>query len=230
MDIAVDTLEMGPFATNCYLVRAHRGAEEAVVVDPSGPAAEIRLRLASLGARCAGILVTHGHFDHVLGLAELVEGTGAHVWGPRGDLAAIEDPAGTSEAARAFGVRPATVDTLLEGGETVEVAGMTFDVMHLPGHSPGHISFHAVSSDGVGHLLSGDVLFAGSVGRTDLPGCSWEALQASIARLYDAYPEDTVVYPGHGPKTTLGLELQRNPFLDSLRTGGDRPGSDSTGS
>jgi hydroxyacylglutathione hydrolase len=208
--IAVDSLELGPYATNCYLVRASPDTAEAVVVDPSGPATEIRLRLASLGARCAAILVTHGHFDHILGLAELAEGTEAPVYGPRGDLPAIENPALFTPPG--FHVRPAQIDTLLDGGETIEVAGITFDVMHLPGHSPGHLSFHAG-----GHLLSGDVLFAGSVGRTDIPGADWETLLDSITRLYATYPDETIVYPGHGPTTTLGLELARNPFLADLR-------------
>jgi hydroxyacylglutathione hydrolase len=209
--IAVNSLELGPYGTNCYLVRADRDAAEAVVVDPSGPATEIRLRLSSLGARCVAILVTHGHFDHILGLAELAEGTGAPVYGPRGDLAAIEDPATFSPPG--FHVQPGHVDTLLDGGETFEAAGITFDVMHLPGHSPGHLSFHAQ-----GNLLSGDVLFAGSVGRTDIPRADWATLLASIASLYETYPEETVVYPGHGPATTLGLEFARNPFLGELRT------------
>lgn len=208
-DIAVDGLELGPYATNCWIVR-RRGAAEAVVVDPSGPAAEIRLHLASLGATCSAIFVTHGHFDHILGLADLAEGTGAPVWGPRGDLPAIERP--TDFAPPGWTVRSWHLDTPLDGGETIVAAGIAFDVMHVPGHAPGHLAFHAP-----GHLLSGDVLFAGSVGRTDLPGCSWEVLQASIARLYEAYPEDTVVYPGHGPRTTLGLELRQNPFLGEIR-------------
>ena len=225
--ILVDGLELGPYATNCWIVR-RQGSAEAVVVDPSGDAAEIRLTLARLGVTCTAVVVTHGHFDHFLGLADLAEGTGAPVWGPKVDLPAIEDP--SLFAPPGWSIRPWHLDTALEGGEVVELAGIAFDVMHVPGHSPGHLSFHATSSDGAGHLLSGDVLFAGSVGRTDLPGCSWDVLQDSIARLYDAYPDDTVVYPGHGPHTTLGAELRRNPFLAFLRPGGDRPRSGSTGS
>lgn len=210
MGLAVDSLELGPFATNCYLVRAGSDATEAVVVDPSGPAEAILGSLARLGATCTAILVTHGHFDHILGLAELAESTGAPVWGPRGDLPAILDP--SSFALPGLEIRPGHVDTLLDGGEMVEAAGISFDVMHVPGHSPGHLSFHTP-----GHLLSGDVLFAGSVGRVDIPGGDWSILIHSIARLYAAYPEETVVYPGHGPTTTLALELARNPFLGDIR-------------
>ena len=103
-------------------------------------------------------------------------------------------------------------DVLLEGGETVELAGIAFGVLAVPGHSPAHLAYHA---DGC--LFSGDVLFAGSVGRTDLPGADWETLLASIRILVDTLPADTVVYPGHGPITTLGDELARNPFLADLR-------------
>jgi glyoxylase-like metal-dependent hydrolase (beta-lactamase superfamily II) len=214
MDVVVDQLELGPLATNCYVVRG-RGAPEAVVVDPSGSAAEIRLHLASLGTPCGGILVTHGHFDHILGLADLAEGTGAPVWGPKGDLPAIENPAAFTPPG--FVVRGSSVDHLLEGGETIEVAGLTFEVRHVPGHSPGHIAFHTQSSGGGGHLLSGDVLFAGSVGRTDLPAGDWPTLLRSIGGLMAAYPADTVVHPGHGSRTTLGAELAHNPFLGELR-------------
>ncbi len=110
-------------------------------------------------------------------------------------------------------MRGATVDHLLEGGETIEVAGLTFEVRHVPGHSPGHLSFHTP-----GHLLSGDVLFAGSVGRTDLTFGDWPTLLRSIGGLMAAYPPDTVVHPGHGPRTTLGAELAHNPFLGELRS------------
>ena len=206
----VDQLPLGPLATNCYVVRADRGTTEAVVVDPSGSAAEIRLTLASLGARCAAILVTHGHFDHILGLADLAEGTGAPVYAPAAERALLETPQGFTPPG--ITVRPWTPDTLLEGGEALEVAGLHIDVLSVPGHSPGHLAY-AVD----GALLSGDVLFAGAVGRTDFPGGDWATLLASIRSLIERLPPETTVYPGHGASTTLRAELAANPFLAELR-------------
>ena len=211
MALRVDQLPLGPMGTNCYVVRATVGTDGAVVVDPSGDATELRLTLARLGARCAGILVTHGHFDHLLGVADLAEGTGAQVYMPDGERTLLEAPEGRYTPP-GISVRAYAPDVLLEGGETVELAGIEFEVLSVPGHSPAHLAYHA---DGC--LFSGDVLFAGSVGRTDLPGADWETLLASIRMLVDTLPADTVVYPGHGPITSLGDELARNPFLADLR-------------
>ncbi len=208
--IRVEQVPLGPIGTNCYVVRAEPSASEAVVVDPSGDAAELRLLLARLGAQCAGILVTHGHWDHLVGVADLAEGTGAQVYMAEGERTLLEDP--NRFTPPGLTLRPYTPDVLLTGGETIELAGMTFDVLSVPGHSPAHLAFHA---DGC--LFSGDVLFAGSVGRVDLPGADWDTLVDSIRRLVDRYPPETIVYPGHGPSTTLGAELERNPFLQELR-------------
>lgn len=209
MSLDVVPLPLGPIQTNCYLVR-RRGAAEAVVVDPSGDAAAIRLELAGRGARCVAILVTHGHWDHLGGVADLAAGTGAPVHMPEGDRERLERPAEFTPPG--VHVRAYVPDVTLAGGETLELAGIVFETIAVPGHSPGHVAFAA---DGA--LFSGDVLFAGSVGRTDIPGADWETLAASIALLVERFPPETVVYPGHGPATTLGHELATNPFLAELR-------------
>lgn len=208
--LRVEQLSLGPIGTNCYVVRSDVTADEAVVVDPSGDATELRLTLARLGTRCTAILVTHGHWDHLVGVADLAEGAGAPVHMPDGERALLERPG--ELAPMGNGYRAHTPEVTLAGGESIEVAGISFDVLPVPGHSPAHLAYYA---DGC--LFSGDVLFAGSVGRTDLPGADWATLLASIRMLLDTLPADTVVYPGHGPITTLGDELARNPFLGELR-------------
>ena len=210
MNIVVDRFELGPISTNCYLVRASRGAEDGVVIDPSGDVAQLRLELARLGTRGAAILITHGHWDHLLGVADLAEGTGAPVYMAEDERALLENlpelvPAGVP--ARSY-----AADVFLKGDETLELAGIRFETLRVPGHSPGHLAYFADEC-----LFSGDVLFSGSVGRTDLPGADWDTLVESLRELTERFPPETVVYSGHGPPTTLGTELARNPFLAPLR-------------
>jgi glyoxylase-like metal-dependent hydrolase (beta-lactamase superfamily II) len=211
MPLAVDRYELGPVATNCYVVRSERGASQAVLVDPGDDATRLRLELARAGASCAAILITHTHYDHIGAVADLAEGTSAHVCAPAGELEVLERP-NDFYASVGVSIRPWTPEHLLQGGEELDLAGIAFEVVPVPGHSPAHLAYHA---DGC--LFSGDVLFAGSVGRTDLPGASWDTLLGSIRTLTERYPPETVVYSGHGPPTTLGAELARNPFLAELR-------------
>ncbi|MDQ3874416.1 MAG: MBL fold metallo-hydrolase [Actinomycetota bacterium] len=209
--LVVDRYVLGVAQENGYVVRRERGAAEAVVIDPGDAAAQLRLELARSGARCAAILITHAHWDHIGAVADLAEGTGAPVYAPEAELTVFERP-DDFYAAQGVHIRGFTPEHLLAGGETIDVAGISFDVLHVPGHSPGHVAYAA---DGC--LFSGDVLFAGGVGRTDLPFGDWDTLVESIRALAERFPPDTLVYPGHGPETTLGAELGTNPFLAELR-------------
>ena len=210
MSLAVERYELGPIATNCYIVRTSDEASEAVVIDPGGDAAELGRELERLGVTCVGILITHGHWDHLGGVADLAEASGAPVHMAADERIALERI--NDFAPAELPLRPYTPDVLLEGDETLDLAGISFQTLRVPGHSPAHLAYYAE-----GCLFSGDVLFAGSVGRTDLPFGDWDTLVASIRLLADRFPPETVVYSGHGRETTLGDELARNPFLAELR-------------
>lgn len=208
MPLAVDSFVMGPFQSNCYVVRADRTTPDAVVIDPGDDPTPLRLELARMGARTAAILVTHTDVDHIAGVAALADGTGAEVWAPAGEVEALRSGS-TRGGMRVEAHEPAHTVT---GGDEIEVAGIRFEVIDVPGHSAGHVAFH-----GQGELFSGDLLFAGSVGRVDLAGGDWDTLLESVRTLLDRFPAETVVRPGHGPATTLGRELDTNPFLRELR-------------
>ncbi|TML44698.1 MAG: MBL fold metallo-hydrolase [Actinobacteria bacterium] len=210
MSLAVERYELGPIATNCYVVRASPETPEAVVIDPGGDAGVLGRELERLGASCVAILITHGHWDHLGGVADLAEATSAPVHMAAEERIALERI--NDFAPAELPLRPYAPEVLLEGDETLELAGITFQTLRVPGHSPAHLAYYAE-----GCLFSGDVLFAGSVGRTDLPFGDWDTLVASIRLLADRFPPETTVYSGHGPETTLGAELAANPFLAELR-------------
>jgi hydroxyacylglutathione hydrolase len=195
-------LPLGAYQANCYLV-AREGGSEAGVIDPGDTPDLVQGELAHRGWTAAGVLVTHGHIDHLGGVAAVARDAGVDVW----------MPAGEADLLRQHPAAPHPPEHLLEGGETVDLAGIPFAVTLVPGHSPASVAYAAD-----GHLFVGDVLFAGSVGRTDLAGGDMATLLESIATLMRTYPPETIVLPGHGPVTTLGAERDSNPFLGPLRT------------
>jgi glyoxylase-like metal-dependent hydrolase (beta-lactamase superfamily II) len=211
MTLAVDRYELGALATNCYVVRAARDTRDAVVVDPGDDAAALRLELARTGAACTAILVTHTHFDHIGAVADLAEGLDVPVYAPAGEVDVL---ARADEIYRPYGVaiRPWPTAHPVAAGDRLDLAGIEWETVAAPGHTVDHVAYAAG-----GALFSGDVLFAGGVGRVDLPGGDWDRLIASIEALVERFPPETPVYPGHGPPTTLGAELERNPFLAELR-------------
>jgi hydroxyacylglutathione hydrolase len=212
MSLEVTQLEIGPFAENCYVARPE-GGEEAVVVDPGWPGVLAAVEHALDRARCAAILITHGDIDHVGGVAEVARATGAPVYMSAEESDRLERigdfvPAGLE----ALPFEPYEPDVRLRGDEDLDMAGIPFQTLSVPGHTRAHLAFAAGDS-----LFSGDVLFAGGVGRTDRPDGDWETLLASIRTLADRLSPETVVYPGHGQPTTIGRELESNPFLAELR-------------
>ena len=200
---------VGAFQENCYLVRAD-GADKALLIDPGDEAPKLQSALDELGVTPEAILLTHTHIDHIGAVAPIATATGAPVYCPRNELAVLANPArffppewGT--------VEPWDAEQPLDGGERLQLAGLDIEVVQTPGHSPGHVTYVI---DGA--LFSGDVLFQGSIGRTDLPGADHGTLMASIAGLLERFDDDTTVHPGHMGLTTLGRERATNPFLQAL--------------
>jgi glyoxylase-like metal-dependent hydrolase (beta-lactamase superfamily II) len=211
--IDVRLFTVGPVQENCYVVRP-RNQPRAVIVDPGDEADRILAAVEALEIETVeAILLTHTHFDHVGAVAPVARATSAPVYCPELEtkvLANIMDYVPWP----GFGpFESYAADRTVKGGETLELAGLRFEVSFTPGHSPGHVSY-AVAEEQA--LFSGDVLFQGSVGRVDLPGGDWPTLLASISSLMDSYPPETTVYPGHMGITTLGAERATNPFLREL--------------
>ena len=210
--IDVRAFTVGPLQENCYLVRRPQ-ATSAVIVDPGEDAPRLLEAIDALGIESLdAILLTHCHFDHVGAVKAVHDATGAPVWCPELETEVLANiDAYTFPGFGPFESYDA--DHTVAGGETLELAGLSFDVRFTPGHSLGHVTY-AVRDEQA--LLSGDVLFQGSVGRTDLPGGDWPTLLASIESLIQEFPPETLVYPGHMGVTTLGDEQATNPFLREL--------------
>jgi hydroxyacylglutathione hydrolase len=210
MDVRAFTV--GPVAENCYIARPD-GGERAVVVDPGEEAERILGALEQLGVEVDAILLTHTHFDHVGAVAPVAAATGADVYCPEIEVPVLADIMAFVPWPGFGPYESYDADETGAGGERLELAGLGIDVLHTPGHSPGHVTY-AIPDEGA--MFSGDVLFRGSIGRTDLPGGDAPTLLESIRTLVDGYPPETTVYPGHMGVTTLGAERATNPFLAEL--------------
>jgi hydroxyacylglutathione hydrolase len=205
-------LTVGPVQENCWIVW-NEGSDRALVIDPGEEAPRILATLEENGLGAEAILLTHTHFDHVGAVAEVARATGAPVTCPELEVEVLAD---INRFMRFPGFGPFEsydADETVAGGERLELAGFGIDVLFVPGHSPGHVAY-SFADQGV--LISGDVLFEGSVGRTDLPGGDHDTLLASIAMLLERLPGDTEVLPGHMGTTTLSRERATNPFLQEL--------------
>jgi glyoxylase-like metal-dependent hydrolase (beta-lactamase superfamily II) len=228
----------GSWATNCYLVAPQAGAE-CVIIDPGQDAERgIADVTARHRLRPVAVLLTHGHIDHIWSVVPVCGARGIPAWIHPADRALLSDPArglGLRPGQRLFGevtfTEPDDVAELRDG-TTLELAGLRFTVDHAPGHTPGSVTFRLpgapVSAQDL--LFSGDLLFAGSIGRTDLPGGDYPAILDSLARVCLMLPDETRVLPGHGPETSIGAERATNPFLRGLVPGGVPGGAGHVGS
>lgn len=213
---------VGALEANCYLLAAGEG-EACVIVDPGQDAEEpIVEAVRKYRLSPVAVLCTHGHFDHVFAVAPVCDGDDIPAWIHPDDRALLSDPLRgvSTESAAFFGGRlqmrePRQVRELADAAE-LDLAGMRFTVDHTPGHTRGSVCFRSVTGEGGGLLLAGDTLFAGSIGRTDLPGGDPQRMQQSLRERVLPLPDETVVLPGHGPTTTIGRERAANPFLTGL--------------
>jgi hydroxyacylglutathione hydrolase len=210
MDVRMFTV--GPVAENTYIFR-REGSDRALIVDPGDEPDKLLGAVDALGVTLEGILLTHTHFDHVGAVAPVAKTTGAEVWVPEGEKFVLDDIMAFVPWPGFGPFESYDAEHTLSGGDRLDLAGFEIDVLFTPGHSPGHVTFSIPSESAV---FSGDVLFQGSVGRTDLPGGDWGTLLESIRGLVDGLPEETTVYPGHMGVTSLGAERAGNPFLAEL--------------
>jgi glyoxylase-like metal-dependent hydrolase (beta-lactamase superfamily II) len=211
--IDVRMFTVGPVQENCFVVRA-RASERGLIVDPGEEPDRILKALEALGIKTVdAILVTHTHFDHIGAVAPVARATGAPVYCPGLETQVLANIMAYVPWPGFGPFESYDADHTVRGGEVLELSGLTIDVRFTPGHSPGHVTY-AVRDENA--LFSGDVLFQGSVGRTDLPGGDWPTLSRSIESLVNTFAPDTTVYPGHMGVTTLGRERAANPFLREL--------------
>ncbi len=208
--VIIKSLPVGPIMANCYILGCKETAA-AVVIDPGDDVDKILLALAESKLTVKYIINTHGHFDHVGGNRQLKEATGADILIHAGDAPMLGH---LKEAAASFGLSSDTSpapDRLLEDGDSLSFGKLTLQVLHTPGHSPGGISLYMPGVPGA--VFVGDTLFAGSIGRTDLPGGNFDILKKSIHDKLFVLPEPVTVYPGHMGDTTIGREKRTNPFV-----------------
>jgi hydroxyacylglutathione hydrolase len=210
MDVRMFTV--GMVAENCFILRTD-GSERGLIVDPGDEPDRLLHAIEQLGLSIEAVLVTHTHFDHIGAVAPVARATGAPVYCPELETHVLADIMSYVPWPGFGPFESYEADETLRGGERLQLAGLEIDVIFTPGHSPGHVSYSISSEEA---LFSGDVLFQGSVGRTDLPGGDWPTLARSIATLLDTLPAETRVYPGHMGVTTLGREQATNPFLREL--------------
>jgi hydroxyacylglutathione hydrolase len=208
----VRSLTVGQVAENCYVLRRD-GSDRGLVVDPGEEPERILATIDELGIGIDAILLTHCHFDHIGAVTPVARATGAPVYCPEIEVPVLADIMAFVPWPGFGPYESYDADETLAGGETLELAGIEIDVIFTPGHSPGHVTY-AIADEQA--LFSGDVLFQGSVGRTDLPGGDWSTLLESIRGLVERFPEETTVFPGHMGVTTLGAERASNPFLAEL--------------
>lgn len=209
----IETLVVGPLATNCYFLQS-KDLHEAVVVDPGGDPRRILETIAKTDNNHLTIVNTHAHGDHIQGNAFLVESTGAPVWAGDKDALALTDPKLNLSAMMGLPIISPPATRLLKHGDSVDFGTSHLVVLETPGHSQGSLSLYS-SDQGV--LFCGDTLFRAGIGRTDLPGGDFEQLLGSIRDRLFTLPDETIVYPGHGPMTTIGYEKTHNPFLLQIR-------------
>jgi len=208
----IERLTVGMLQTNCYLLADHE-RRKAVVIDPGAEGKRIYSRLEELGLELSAILVTHAHFDHTMAAWTLKKRCGAEIYlnsEDRKSLLEIIFGLAARFLSETRPVSPDEVDRTLSQGDRLEFGAISIEVLSTPGHTPGHVSFYLRDQD---IIFSGDLIFAGSIGRTDLAGGSFQQLIDSVRSKLFPLPDETVIYPGHGPSTTVGKEKKHNPFF-----------------